>query len=102
MRDVFPCIGLWARTISAPYAVPIAWWPRQTPWMGMAAPNSRMALTEMPASVGEHGPGETMMCVGASARISASEILSFLTTTGCSPSSRTCLLYTSDAADEED
>ena len=50
--EVFPCIGLPARTISPPYAAPIAWWPRQTPKIGMRGPKRRMASTETPASVG--------------------------------------------------
>ena len=56
---------------------------------GGVGPSSRMRSTEMPASFGEQGPGETMMCEGARARISSMEMASLRTTTGCSPSSRT-------------
>ncbi len=51
-------------------------WPRQTPRIGIVGPKRRTTLVEMPASVGEHGPGERMMSLGASASISASVTLS--------------------------
>ena len=36
------------------------WWPRQTPSVGTPASGKRrIASTEMPASLGVHGPGET-------------------------------------------
>ena len=89
MRETFPCIGRLARTISAPYAAPMHWWPRQTPRMGVEAPIRRIVSVETPASVGEQGPGEMMTCEGPSAATSSGVTASLRRTTGSSPSSRT-------------
>ena len=43
----------------------------------------------MPASAGEHGPGDRMMWLGASASISSDVIASLRRTTASPPSSRT-------------
>ncbi len=43
-----------------PNACASDWWPRQTPSVGTPASGKRrMTSTEMPASSGVHGPGET-------------------------------------------
>ena len=43
-----------------PNACASDWWPRQTPSVGTPASGKRrIASTEMPASLGVHGPGET-------------------------------------------
>ena len=41
------------------------WWPRHTPKIGNWPMKWRMAETEIPASLGEHGPGETTSLSGA-------------------------------------
>ena len=51
--------GMW-RTTRPPNACPSDWWPRQTPSvLTPASGKRRMTSTEMPASLGVHGPGET-------------------------------------------
>ncbi len=59
--DVFPCIGTAARTTSPPNTAPIAWWPRQTPRIGVDWPSRRMTLIVTPACSGRPGPGEMTM-----------------------------------------
>ena len=45
----------------SPQAWTSAWWPRQTPSVGIrASGNRRTASSEIPASFGVHGPGETI------------------------------------------
>ena len=65
-----------ARTTCPPKASPMHWWPRQTPSVGTRGPSSRSSSTEIPASPGEHGPGEITIASGACAAISATETLS--------------------------
>ena len=52
-------------------------------------PKRRTTSVEIPASVGEQGPGEMMMCDGASAAMSSSVSASLRRTSGSSPSSST-------------
>src|SRR3989441_13016984 len=54
----------------APYAAPMHWCPRHTPRMGIVDPNRRTTSVEIPASPGEQGPGEMMICEGPSRSIS--------------------------------
>ena len=57
---VLPCTGWWVMTL-APHAWTSAWWPRHTPRVGIPASGKRRtASSEMPASLGVHGPGETI------------------------------------------
>jgi hypothetical protein len=63
------------------------WWPRHTPSIGILPANSLISGTEMPASFGVQGPGDTTMRSGASRSISASEISSLRNTRTSSPSS---------------
>ena len=67
----------------------MAWWPRQTPRIGVAGPSRRMTSTETPASAGVQGPGEMMMWVARSAATSATLTTSLRTTLANAPSSRT-------------
>ena len=53
MGEVFPCMTRSARTMSPPNAAPIAWWPRQTPRMGVTPVKRRITGTEMPAILAE-------------------------------------------------
>src|SRR5437879_2544560 len=53
------------------------WWPRQTPRMGVAGPKRRTTSVEIPASPGEHGPGEMMIWEGRSASISSGVVVSW-------------------------
>jgi hypothetical protein len=66
-----------ARTTSPPNASPIDWWPRQTPRIGRSPAKRLMVGTEMPASFGVQGPGDTTIASGAMAAMSSSEIASF-------------------------
>ena len=61
-----------AWTIFPPNAWPIDWWPRHTPRIGILPAKRWIAGTEIPASVGVHGPGEITMCFGASRSTSSS------------------------------
>jgi hypothetical protein len=70
-----------------PNAMPIPWWPRQTPSRGTLGPKRRMTSTEIPASSGRPGPGEMTMCVGCRPAISSRVISSFRRTSGGAPSS---------------
>ena len=54
----------WARTTLPPNAWPMAWWPRQTPRIGISPAKRRIAASEMPASFGVQGPGETTIWAG--------------------------------------
>ena len=47
-----------AFTTLPPNAWPIAWWPRQTPRIGISPAKRRIAASEIPASFGVQGPGE--------------------------------------------
>jgi outer membrane receptor protein involved in Fe transport len=58
-----------ARTISPPKAAPIAWWPRQTPNVGIRALKWRITAQEIPASLGVQGPGEITIFSGPSSAI---------------------------------
>jgi len=89
ISEALPCIGRAARTIAAPYAAATHWCPRHTPRIGVVARNRRITSVEIPASAGERGPGEMMMCDGPSAAISFSVVASWRRTTASSPSSRT-------------
>src|SRR3989454_8089774 len=77
MRDALPCIGRPARTMPAPYAAPMHWCPRHTPRMGIVDPNRRTTSVEIPASPGEQGPGEMMICEGPSRSISSCDVASW-------------------------
>ena len=61
----FAGINCWARMMRPPKAAPMLWCPRHTPSMGNLPAKCLMAATEIPASAGEHGPGDTTRCVGA-------------------------------------
>src|SRR6266699_2956363 len=52
------------------------WWPRQTPRIGIVGPNRRTTSVEIPASPGEHGPGEMMMWDGRNVSISSYDVAS--------------------------
>jgi hypothetical protein len=54
-----PCICTWARTTLPPSAAPMAWWPRHTPSSGSLPVKCWMASTQMPASAGLQGPGDS-------------------------------------------
>ena len=69
-----------------PYAAAMHWCPRHTPRIGTAAPSRVTTSGEIPASAGEHGPGEMTMCDGASAATSSTPTSSFRTVTVRSPS----------------
>jgi hypothetical protein len=56
------------------------WCPRQTPKIGVVGANRLSTSLQIPASLGVHGPGDRMMCVGFEAAISSSVIWSFRTT----------------------
>jgi hypothetical protein len=75
-----PCICTCARTTWPPSAAPIAWCPRHTPRMGSLPAKWRIASTQIPASAGEQGPGESTSWSGRSAAISCTEISSLRNT----------------------
>ncbi|CSC17726.1 Uncharacterised protein [Vibrio cholerae] len=56
--------------------------------MGSWPANASIAASEIPASLGVHGPGEITKCVGASARIPSRSISSLRTTLTCAPNSQ--------------
>ena len=58
-----PCTG-GTRITSAPYATPMAWWPRQTPRIGTDGPRRRTSSTLIPAFSGRDGPGEMTIASG--------------------------------------
>ena len=80
MRLVLPCMSRFARTIFAPKACAIAWWPRQMPRIGIFPANAFIASSVTPALSGFPGPGEMISASGFFAAIPATSILSFLTT----------------------
>ncbi|MNC71116.1 hypothetical protein D3C75_1220000 [compost metagenome] len=84
---VLPCMICCARTMSPPKAAPMAWWPRHTPRMGFLPAYAWISGTEMPASAGEHGPGDTQIWSGLSAATSSSVIWSLRATRTSTPSS---------------
>ena len=75
-----------ARTTRPPKAWPIAWWPRQTPMMGIRVWNVRTTSQVIPACSGEQGPGERKIASGFIASISTRVISSFRRTATSSPS----------------
>ena len=85
--DVFPCITRPARTTFPPYASTIAWWPRQTPRIGIVPPSCLTSGTEMPASEGVQGPGEITIAAGAIVATSWTVIRSFRKTSTSTPNS---------------
>src|SRR5881397_1363557 len=84
---VLPCISRSARTTRPPNASPIAWWPRQTPRIGIFPARACTRGTRMPASRGVHGPGESTAARGFRARTSATVSASLRYTTGSWPNS---------------
>ena len=74
--EILPCITRCARTMRPPNACPMAWWPRHTPRIGICPAKRWISGTEMPASLGVQGPGETTICEGAMAATSSSVIAS--------------------------
>ena len=64
MRLTLPCIGTGARTTCPPNAWPIAWWPRQTPRIGILPAAAAIRSRQMPASFGVHGPGDSTIASG--------------------------------------
>ncbi len=68
------------------------WWPRHTPSTGSLPAKYSIAATEMPASLGELGPGEITMALNAFVshqrnRLQSSVISSLRTTVTSAPSS---------------
>ena len=47
-----------------PSAAPMLWWPRHTPRIGSLPAKCCTAGTQMPASAGEQGPGDSTSCSG--------------------------------------
>ncbi len=87
MSQIFPWMGSCWTTVP-PKATASDWWPRHTPSVGMPASGKRrMASTEMPASFGVHGPGETTMRSGAFSNRASTEAASLRTTSSSAPSS---------------
>ncbi len=76
-----------ARTMRAPNACAIAWWPRHTPRIGTFPANRAISSSDTPASSGVHGPGETTTCDGAIAAISSTDAASLRNTVTASPNS---------------
>ena len=67
-----------ARTTTPPNTSPIAWWPRQTPRIGMRSAHATdHRASRCPASAGVPGPGDTTMPAGARRSISSTVIASF-------------------------
>ena len=62
--EVLPCIRRSARTTLPPNASPIHCRPRHTPRIGTSPAISRSRVSEIPASVGVHGPGEMTTAAG--------------------------------------
>jgi len=87
MTSVLPCICVFARITLPPKAAPIAWWPRHTPRIGSLPVKASMAPTQMPASAGEHGPGDSTSWSGFKAWMPSSVISSLRKTRTSSPSS---------------
>ena len=84
---VLPCTGTW-RTTLPPNACASDWWPRQTPSVGTPASGKRrMTSSEMPASVGVHGPGETTTRSEPRSSSSSTLARSLRTTSSSHPSS---------------
>ena len=61
--DVFPCISSLALTIFPPKVWAIAWWPRQTPKIGLRLANSLKISRHMPDWSGSPGPGDRTIAV---------------------------------------
>src|SRR3990170_2911662 len=85
-----------------PNAVPTPWWPRQTPRVDVHGLSSRRISAHTPKSrgfAGCPGPGDSTIASGSMPRTSLRVIASFLTTTGCAPSSpsRWYRLYTKES-----
>ena len=62
--DSLPCTSVGARTTLPPKAWPIAWWPRQTPRIGIVGDALAITSRQMPASFGVHGPGDSTIASG--------------------------------------
>jgi hypothetical protein len=87
MRDTLPCIGAGARVTLPPNAWPIAWWPRQTPRIGVVSLAAPMRSRQIPASLGVQGPGDRTIASGRAASASSTPIASFRHTDTSAPSS---------------
>ena len=57
IHDAFPCIGRPARTIAAPYAAPMHWWPRHTPKIGIVGAQPAHHVGRDPRFGGRARPG---------------------------------------------
>jgi hypothetical protein len=68
------------------YALDIHCKPKQIPNMGSLPAKHRITSMEMPASVGEHGPGEMQIPRGAFASISCTVMASLRWTSTSAPS----------------
>ena len=64
-----------------------AWWPRQTPSVGIVGPSALISSIETPAVSGRPGPGETTSRSNPAARAASTVIASFRTVTTSAPSS---------------
>ena len=67
ISESLPCTGTGARITLPPKAWPMAWWPRQTPKIGMCTEARLIRSRQMPASLGVHGPGDSTIASGSRA-----------------------------------
>ena len=71
-----------------PKASQIAWWPKQTPRIGILSQNSFTTSMQIPAFSGLPGPGDKIIASGFKREISPRVILSFLKTARSSSTSQ--------------